>query len=177
MPMIAAAEFVIGLAGILIVHFGMIGAIRKRCGRLMAERVVACINVAAAAVLAFALVWQSAPAGVLALLTVLAADLFPEPVIQLTGGPDSICLLRREMAVIFDLLNERPLTVETIAIANAKRSKLARLRTELTARTLDAVDHVFDAHFPEERDHGATLRAYDELDEALAELRGRGRPW
>lgn len=166
---------VVGI-GLIVLHVGTVRQIRERCGRTRAERLLLVSDVLALSLVLFAQINGSLLPGVAALGLAACSHLSPLPVMRLGGGVDDLCLFRREARELFALLNQRPFTAAILANAQSRRQNLNRYRTPATSRTLDAIDAVFNAQFPSEESHDATLKAYDELDAALAELKA-ATPW
>jgi hypothetical protein len=176
MNVLLGLELIVPAIAIAIIHVGAIGAIRQRCGSVLTERIVLVLNVAAFLTFAATIALGSLVFLVIAVGLGIAADIFPGPLIGLTGGTDPICVLRREIRDIFSLMDERPMSESTLAELQERRDGLERFRSAATGRIIDAIAFVISAQFPTEPDHAATMRAYDSLDTALAELR-RAHPW
>ena len=168
---------VVSALGLFIVNRGMRFAVRERCGKPAALRLVAASNGAILLILAFGIPTRSITLFVVAGLIFVLADLFPEPIIMLTGGRTSvICELRWRIHELMGVLGKRPYQEADARAARRIEQRLDLLRSPTTSRTIDALVAVVAAQTPVELDHAETLKAYDELDAALAELKA-AHPW
>jgi hypothetical protein len=160
----------VSVVGLTLLHLGTVTSIRTRCGFEAAETLARALSL-----LAFVLLVTSAQlfsrSWAIAGLASMAVANWPGLLVRATGGPDPICLMRREVKGLFEGIQAASAAPAARSDAEARVRSLERYRSGLTARVLDAIAAVVDREFADPADAAATHRAYDEFDAAIAELR------
>jgi hypothetical protein len=166
----AVVQAIVCAVGMFILCRGQLGALRERCSRTVAERFVIGADVISLGALLAAILLGSFVTGVVGLALLAVANFFPGVLVRISGGPRPICAFRTEFLKLFKLLSVRPIDARTLAEVERALSALERFRSSETARTLDAINAAFRAEFPIEADHETTLKAWDEVNAAVAAL-------
>jgi hypothetical protein len=161
--------------GLFIVARGQVYNVRQACGSITAERVVIGANIIAFLLYFLTALTYSMVVLVLAASVMVGTIVAARSIVEMTGGPDRICQFRRVLHEIFSALHTRPFTDENLATARSAFSRLDSFRSPMTARVIGAVGNYLDLRFPE-LDRAAAIRADDELQAAIAELRAK-HPW